>query len=177
MLVVVDAGHGGADPGAESAVGTWEKDAMLGLAYGVDDELRELGHDVVLTRDEDTALKLQKRTELANEVGADVFCSLHWNASVSDQPNGSQVYFNPGSDRGRRYAEAILQRIGKLDGVVDERWERVEAKGYYVLRHTRMPAVLVETEFATSEAEARRLMTPSYMAAMALGIAEGLAAV
>ena len=174
MLIVVDAGHGGQQPGAESAIGTWEKDAMLGLAFGVEDELRALGHEVLLTRAEDVSLNLRRRVELANEAGARVFCSLHWNASTSERPNGSQVFFNPGSDRGHLLAEAILERIRGLDGDVSEAWERTEARGFYVLAHTVMPAVLVETEFASNEAEARRLATPSYMARMAEGIAQGL---
>ncbi len=177
MLVVVDAGHGGRDPGAESAIGTWEKDAMLGLGFGVQDELRALGHRVVLTRATDVTINLRERVELANEAGAQVYCSLHWNASTSERPNGSQVYFCPGSDKGHQYAEAVLERIRNLDGDTSEAWERTEARAFYVLAHTTMPAVLVETEFATNEPEARRLATPSYMAGMAVGVAKGLHAV
>ena len=71
-------------------------------------------------------------------------------------------------------ADAIFGLIRGLDGDESERWERTEGKAFYVLRNTSMPSVLVETEFATNEAEARRLANPFYLARLATEIANGV---
>ncbi len=93
-LIVVDAGHGGRDPGAIGPSGTREKDVNLALAKITAEALRkQLGVKVLLTRDDDTYLDLRERTAYANRVGADLFISLHANASNSSRPYGVETYF------------------------------------------------------------------------------------
>ena len=174
MLAVIDPGHGGTDPGAQSAIGLWEAHFMLGLAFGVVDELEAKGHKILLTRSRDTDISLQKRAEVANQANAACFISLHWNAATFGEANGSQVFYYPGSQPGQQLADAIFGLIRGLDGDESERWERTEGKAFYVLRNTSMPSVLVETEFATNEAEARRLANPFYLARLATEIANGV---
>lgn len=92
--IVVDAGHGGHDPGATGAKGTKEKDIVLLIALKLADKLREdLGLDVVLTRSTDVFLELQERTAIANQVGADLFVSVHANASLNRGASGIETYY------------------------------------------------------------------------------------
>lgn len=92
--IVVDAGHGGHDPGAMSATGTREKDVVLAIALKLAQKIREeLGIDVVLTRATDVFLELQERTALANKVGADLFISIHANASLNRNAGGTETYY------------------------------------------------------------------------------------
>ncbi len=92
--IVVDAGHGGHDPGASGAGGTKEKDVVLQIALKLAHKLREeLGLDVVLTRSTDVFLELQERTAIANKVGADLFVSIHANASLNRNSAGIETYY------------------------------------------------------------------------------------
>jgi N-acetylmuramoyl-L-alanine amidase len=92
--IVVDAGHGGHDPGATGAGGTREKDVVLQIALKLARKLREdLGLDVVLTRSTDVFLELQERTAIANKVGADLFVSIHANASLNRSSAGIETYY------------------------------------------------------------------------------------
>ena len=92
--IVVDAGHGGHDPGAMGAKGTKEKDIVLQIALKLAGKLREeLGLDVVLTRSTDVFLELQERTAIANQVGADLFVSVHANASLNRGASGIETYY------------------------------------------------------------------------------------
>jgi len=92
--IVVDAGHGGHDPGAVGRGGTQEKDVVLQLALKLARKLRDdLGLDVVLTRSTDVFLELQERTAIANKVGADLFVSVHVNAAPNKNANGIETYY------------------------------------------------------------------------------------
>jgi N-acetylmuramoyl-L-alanine amidase len=92
--IVVDPGHGGHDPGAQGAGGTREKDIVLQIALRLARKLREeLGLDVVLTRSTDVFVELQERTAIANQVGADLFVSIHANASMNRAAAGIETYY------------------------------------------------------------------------------------
>ncbi|HEX9078439.1 MAG TPA: N-acetylmuramoyl-L-alanine amidase [Desulfuromonadaceae bacterium] len=92
--IVVDAGHGGHDPGALGGGGTREKDITLQIAVKLARRLREeLGLDVVLTRSTDVFLELQERTAIANKVGADIFVSIHANAALNRASSGIETYY------------------------------------------------------------------------------------
>ncbi len=92
--IVVDPGHGGHDPGAQGAKGTREKDIVLQIALRLAHKLREeLGLDVVLTRSTDVFIELQERTAIANKVGADLFVSIHANASLNRNASGIETYY------------------------------------------------------------------------------------
>lgn len=92
--IVVDAGHGGHDPGASGAGGAREKDVVLQIALKLARILRqEMGLDVVLTRSTDVFVELQERTAIANKVGADLFVSIHANASLNRNSSGIETYY------------------------------------------------------------------------------------
>ncbi|MBI5574403.1 MAG: N-acetylmuramoyl-L-alanine amidase [Elusimicrobia bacterium] len=91
--IVVDAGHGGEDPGAIGPKGTKEKDINLSVAKRLSEILKKHGYDVFLTRSDDTFIPLADRTRFANKVMADLFVSIHCNASISDDTRGFEIYF------------------------------------------------------------------------------------
>lgn len=91
--IVIDAGHGGDDPGAIGPKGTKEKDINLTIADRLSDALKKDGYDVYLTRSEDVFIPLAERTKFANKVMADLFVSIHCNASISDGTRGFEIYF------------------------------------------------------------------------------------
>ncbi|WP_026840866.1 N-acetylmuramoyl-L-alanine amidase [Citrifermentans bremense] len=92
--IVIDPGHGGHDPGAVSPSGTREKDIVLQIGLKLAQKVREeLGIDAVMTRSTDVFIELQERTAMANKVGADLFVSVHANASLSRAANGIETYY------------------------------------------------------------------------------------
>jgi N-acetylmuramoyl-L-alanine amidase len=92
--IVVDAGHGGKDPGAIGPKGIQEKDVTLAMARVLAKRLEEdLGCEVILTRNRDVFLPLEERTAIANKVGADLFISVHANASTNRQAYGTETYY------------------------------------------------------------------------------------
>jgi N-acetylmuramoyl-L-alanine amidase len=92
--IVIDPGHGGHDPGAMSPSGTREKDIVLQIGLKLAHKIREdLGIDVVMTRSTDVFIELQERTAIANKVGADLFVSVHANASLNHAANGIETYY------------------------------------------------------------------------------------
>lgn len=124
-LIVVDAGHGGRDPGAVGRNKTREKDVTLQMAKKLATALRkELGCKVLLTRSDDRYLKLQSRTAYANKVGADLFISLHANASINRNAYGLETYYLNLSKNNQAAAVAArengtsLEEVGNLEAIL-----------------------------------------------------------
>ncbi len=118
--VVVDPGHGGKDPGAVGPRGTEEKNINLHLALELAELLRtKQGYEVLLTRMDDTFVPLEARAKLANTYHADLFISLHCNASLASRLSGFEVYFlsekasDPHADAVARLENAVLALEGK----------------------------------------------------------------
>ncbi len=153
MLIALDAGHGGSDPGAVYN-GRLEKDDNLRLAMAVGDILRNNGVDVVYTRTDDVyETPYQKATE-ANEAGADYFVSFHRNSG--ENPNtaaGSQVLIYSGGGEKERLARNIQNNLVQ-QGFRD--LGIVERPNLVVLKRTSMPAVLLETGFINNDADNAR---------------------
>ncbi|KUK13277.1 MAG: N-acetylmuramoyl-L-alanine amidase [bacterium] len=93
LLVMIDPGHGGRDPGAIGPMGTREKDIVLRISLYLKKELMKLGYRVAMTRDKDIYLPLEERTKMANRMKADLFLSIHCNASFSSSAKGSEIYY------------------------------------------------------------------------------------
>lgn len=168
--VIIDPGHGGDDPGTIGIGGFREKDVVLPISLDVAEILRKQEIDVVMTRDTDNFISLEGRTDMANEVDADLFVSIHANAINLSRPdvNGLETYYYKS---GRRLAEVIHWSI--LNGVnIDDR--SIRRARFYVLRHSTMPAVLVEVGFLTGAVDASRLKDPNHRRQMAEAIARGI---
>ena len=124
-LIVVDAGHGGKDPGAIGPNNVYEKDVVLKMAKALAKALRQqLGVKVLLTRSDDRYLKLRERTEYANQVGADLFISLHANATDNGKAYGVETYFlnlsknNQAAEVAARENGTTLQEVGNLEAIL-----------------------------------------------------------
>ena len=150
--VVIDAGHGGHDVGAEFN-GRYEKDDNLAVALLVADKLRERGIDVELTRDDDTFISLEKRCKIANRKKAQLFVSLHRNSA--DNARGVEIWVSSNKpQKDTQLAENIMNSLDEA-GVTQNRGVKygyAQGNGnYYVNSHTFMPSCLVELGFMNSE--------------------------
>ncbi|WP_233258362.1 N-acetylmuramoyl-L-alanine amidase [[Phormidium] sp. ETS-05] len=170
IVVVVDPGHGGSDPGAIGIGGLREKDVVSDISMQVSQILEQNGVQVVLTRRDDRTLELEPRTVLANRVNADLFVSIHANAAPGANPsaNGVETFYY---ESGRVLADYIQRSIMES---FDMRNRGVKRARFYVLRHTRMPAVLVEVGFVTGTEDARILADSGERTRMAQAIARGV---
>ncbi len=170
MSVVIDPGHGGPDPGAVGIRGLRETDIVLDISRQVASLLEQSGVQVIMTRTDERDLDLAPRTQLANRVNATIFVSIHANAIDMSRPdvNGIETYYY---SSGQRLAQTIHNSILQMTGARDR---GVRQARFYVLRHTSMPAVLVETGFVTGAEDAPKLADPTYRSQMAAAIARGI---
>ena len=169
-------GHGGARPGAvypnAEGVDIIERDLTLAISLKLRDRLLEAGYNVVMTRETDIDVDLYERAEIANAVNADLFVSVHCNASGTVPTyQGIYTYYFPDSKRGEKLARTIQPPLCALTGAIDR---GVSKANFVVLRETEMCAVLVETGFMSNVEELTRLCDPEYQEKVAWGIAEGL---
>jgi N-acetylmuramoyl-L-alanine amidase len=170
LLVVIDPGHGGKDPGAIGIGGTREKDIILPISLRVAEVLQQNGVQVLLTRDSDYFVSLPGRVQMAARAKADVFVSIHANSVGLNRPevSGLETYYY---DNGLGLARAVHNRILQKVNVRDR---RVRKARFYVLRKSSMPSILVETGYLTGREDIAKLRNPTYQNQMAEAIAEGI---
>jgi N-acetylmuramoyl-L-alanine amidase len=180
-LIVVDAGHGGVEPGAISAWGDKEKNFTLGLALKTRRYLEEMGATVVMTRYGDYSPghdwgypvdELLARVSVANSQGADIFISIHNNAYPKDPGvSGVMGFYRRGSYESYTLASKIAWSVNASSGLqmID-----VQEGPYYVLNRTYMPAALIEVGFMTNRNDVLRLRTEAFQDKVAKGIAAGI---
>ena len=149
MKVTIDAGHGGEDSGATGSLnGYFESHAVLDIALRLR-ALLERHVEVQMTREDDTFTSLPERCRMANEWGADILVSLHLNSATSDA-SGFEV-FTSGSTKSKDLAKRVWSRHTKA--FPDQKDRGVKTAGFYVLKHSDMPAVLTEGCFLSNDAE------------------------
>lgn len=169
-VVVIDPGHGGADPGAVGIGGLQEKSIVLDVATQVHNLLRRQGINAVLTRTSDREVDLPPRVAKAEGLNADVFVSIHANAISRNRPdiNGLETYYYA---TGYRLAKSIHSSIRSTGSVADR---GIRQARFYVLRKSSMPAVLVELGFTTGQIDAAKLKTAAHRKRLAEAIARGI---
>ncbi len=170
-LVVLDPGHGGVDPGA-SANGLVEKEINLAVALKLKVLLEQAGFKVIMTRSSDVTLTLQRRVDIANNSGADVFVAIHHNSINIPSIKGIEVLYYPSSTKGRQLAELIEQELVKALGTNSRGIK--DREGLFVLRYTDMPAVISEGGYLTNSSDSALLKTDSYRQKEAVGIFNGI---
>jgi N-acetylmuramoyl-L-alanine amidase len=190
-LIVIDPGHGGADQGT-AHYGIVEKAVTLDIAQRLRAVLVAQGWTVRLTREADVdpvsadnlakmradgkpnaddRAYLQTRCDVANNLGARLFISIHVNAAPLESAHGTTVYWYKPQDAS--FAQAIEKNVIPLAGTADD---GTRHENLYVVRHTSMPAVLIETAFATNPGDVALLRQPSFLQNVAQGIANGVKA-
>jgi len=173
FLVIIDPGHGGPDPGAIGIGGIRETDVVLEVSKIVKNLLSQKGVKVRLTRKNEVDLDLPPRVSFANNTDADIFVSIHANASRGKRRdiNGLETFYYRGW-RGRLLAKRIQKQILRVSPGSPDRG--VKQGRFYVIKNTRMPAVLVEIGFLTGRLDARRLEKITHRKRLAYAIAKGI---
>ena len=169
ITVVIDAGHGGYDRGGIPGQRVSEKEMTLDVARRLRSVLQASGYRVVMTRDSDVFVPLGTRTAIANSQRNAIFVSVHFNSATRSGASGIETYFY--SRDSLSLASAIHHYVA---GGAPSDNRGVRRRGYYVLRRTNMPAVLVECGFLTNPTEAAYAQNASYRQKLAEAIAAGV---
>ena len=213
--IVLDPGHGGKDAGAMGRRSSlMEKDTALSLALKIKAILQEAGIKVIMTRSDDTFIPLPRRADISNRARADLFVSVHINASRGRSMRGFECYYlSEATDDNARALEAFensslklgeeasIERSRQLDkalwdmALTENRLESAELASYicdsveeslamgnrgvrsarfYVLKHTHMPSVLVESGYISNRFEEMKLKDPKFLDRMADSVARGI---
>ncbi|AGY58831.1 N-acetylmuramoyl-L-alanine amidase family protein [Gloeobacter kilaueensis] len=169
VRIVLDAGHGGYDPGAQRG-GVDEKDLTLSLIQRLDTHLRRLNYQTTLTRSDDTFIPLAGRVSITNDSQAQLFVSIHINCSDgSSAPYGIETYYTTPQSARLAYTlhRHLIARTGKPD-------RRVHVRSLYVTHRNSVPAVLLEVGFISNPAERAQLRDPAYQERLVEAITSGL---
>lgn len=165
--VVIDAGHGGIDRGGIPGQRVPEKVMALDTARRLEIRLRAAGFRTVMTRRDDSFVSLPARVAIANAQRDAIFISIHYNAAPRTGAEGFETYYY--SRRSARLAAACYSRIVQA---FPGRRRGLRTRGFYVIRKTNIPSVLVEPGFLTNPSDAALILRP----AMRQRIADLLAA-
>lgn len=169
--ILIDAGHGGVDPGKTTDT-VQEKDINLSIARKLEKELSDIGYNTIMTRTEDVGLyqesdknkkraDLKKRCEIANGSGADIMVSIHQNSFSNGGASGAQVFYYTYSAAGKELAGYLQQSFKENLDVSNKRVEKPD-KTYYLLLHSGIPTVIAECGFITNAGELGRLLDEDY---------------
>ncbi len=169
VTVVIDAGHGGYDRGGIPGQRVSEKEMTLDVAQRLKKALAASGYRVVMTRDSDVFIPLGTRVAIANSYSNAIFVSIHFNSAKRSGAGGIETYFY--NRESLPLASAIHYYVA---GGAPSSNRNVRRRGYYVLRKTNAPAVLVECGFLTNPTEAALAQTASYRQKLAEEIAAGV---
>src|SRR6266699_434215 len=168
-VVVIDAGHGGFDRGGIPGQRIPEKTMTLDVAQRLKAVLTDYGYRVVMTRDSDVFVPLGTRVAIANSYRDAIFVCIHFNAAPRRSANGIETYFY--SSQSLPLASAIHYYVA---GGAPTPNRGVRRRGFYVLRKTTIPAVLVECGFLTNATEANYAQSSAYQQKLAEEIGRGI---
>ena len=185
--VVVDAGHGIPDEGAEVCDGTTEAETNLKIALKLQNLLEQSGCNVVLTRSDENAIydidsktlkqkkisDIRNRVKIGNESSADIFVSIHLNKIPQEQYDGWQTFYKEGSEDGAKLAKVIQNNLNKT---IDKENNRVPKtiENIYIIKHVEIPTTIVECGFLSNNEEEKKLLNDEYQNKLAWGIFNGI---
>ncbi len=178
-VIIIDAGHGGWDPGKTGTAGENEKDINLKIALKLQQYLEQSGAVVLITRGDDTALGSKKkedmknRKEIVNESEGDILISIHQNAFPKPSAKGGQVFYHNGSEAGKRLAELIQAKLKEEVDPMNTRAAKANTD-YYILKNTSIPSAIVECGFLSNMEEEQKLNTDEYQEKVAWAIYLGI---
>ncbi len=183
VCIVIDAGHGGSDPGKVGINGQLEKDINLEIAKNLKLFLQTEGIQVVMTREGDDGLydegasnkkvqDMKRRLEIIEDSDPVLVVSVHQNSYHEEYVKGAQVFYYATSEKSKKLADVLQEQLRGLDPE-----NRREAKGndsYFLLKKTSKPIVIVECGFLSNREEAEQLSTPLYQEKVAWNIHMGI---
>jgi N-acetylmuramoyl-L-alanine amidase len=167
--IVLDAGHGGYDRGGVPGQRISEKDKTLDVAQRLRRILQADGYRVIMTRDSDVFVPLPTRVAIANSYRGASFVSIHFNCASRVGANGIETYYYRSDSAS--LAASIHRNV--VSGAPSEN-RGIRQRGFYVLRRTAIPSVLVECGFLTNPTEGRLALTGDYRQRLAEQIARGI---
>ena len=176
-IVVIDAGHGGDDPGKVAVNGALEKDINLKIAKKVEQYLEKNGVQVVMTREEDVAEEskrgdMEKRVALINEVKPVITVSIHQNSYSDASVKGAQIFYYTNSEESKQAASMMQEELRTVD---TENTRQIKSNdSFYMLKNTEGPVIIVECGFLSNPEEAEKLVTEEYQQQMAETIGKGI---
>jgi N-acetylmuramoyl-L-alanine amidase len=178
-IIVIDAGHGGFDPGAVSDSGTREDEINLKIANKLRRHLKDQGAKVVMTRKTDGALgknkreDMKKRVEIIKNSNADIVISIHLNKFQQSKYYGAQTFYIAGSQEGRKLAQCIQTKL--IDILDRGNTRQIKAvSDLLILKAGQAPSVVVECGFLSNPQEERLLKTDEYQEQVAWAIYCGI---
>ncbi len=184
---IIDAGHGGEDPGAISDSGVFEKDINLDIALLIGEELMKKGYNVIYTRTEDKLLYTEKenihgirkicdlrnRCRIAKENPDAIFLSIHMNSFSESKYSGLQTYYSAYNEESRALADSIQSRV-RNDLQKENNRKIKEGNNMYVMENIENIGVLVECGFLTNSDEAKKLCEKEYQKMLSFSIVCGI---
>ena len=186
-VIVLDAGHGIPDEGAQSDEGITEASINLAIAKKVQKLLEEAGNTVILTRKDENAIydegcttiremkvsDIKNRVKIGNESSADIFVSIHLNKIPQKQYWGWQTFFKENNENSKKLATCIQEGLSDM---IDKKNKRVplKIKNIYIVDHVNIPITIVECGFLSNEEEEKLLQTDEYQNKLAQGIYLGI---
>ncbi|MFK7694214.1 N-acetylmuramoyl-L-alanine amidase [Paenibacillus sp. HJGM_3] len=188
--IMVDAGHGGSDPGAIGVTGLKEKEVNLDIAQKLQSELILRGYEVAMTRQDDRYISLADRVAITNASNSDLFVSIHANSNPSSAISGTQVlYYDqdypqsdyPASDamtaltpKSKALAQSVLSSVLAVAKLPNK---GLVPSAVYVVRMGQIPSILVETAFLSNWSDSYVLADNTMRQKFASGIADGIQAI
>ena len=179
IVIMIDPGHGGHDIGTQSISKPryQEKSLNLVTAKFVRDYLHQLGYQVMITRETDKFISLERRAQMANESHPVLFVSIHYNSAPSAEAQGVEVFFYQSQEKKERTAKSKRLAQVVLKHIIAETKAKsrgVKNGNFLVIRETLMPAILIEGGFVTNDAELQKLKDPCYLKRLAWGVVQGI---
>lgn len=182
--IVIDAGHGGIDPGKIGINNALEKDINLEIALKLAEKLKDAGIKIVMTRTDDTGLysesstnkkveDMQERCKLIAEAEPVFTVSIHQNSYVTEDIKGAQVFYYGQSEIGKELAETLQESLISLVDPDNHRQAKAN-ESYYLLKKTTSPTVIVECGFLSNSEEAALLITSDYQDTLVDAIYQGI---
>ncbi len=181
--VVIDAGHGGNDPGKVGSGNVLEKDINLEIALALQKYLSMQDISVVMTRNEDVHLSgegagsmksrdMKERIRIANGANADLMISIHQNSFPQESVKGAQVFFYNKSEEGKKLAETLQEIIKEIDP--ENHRQCKSDTSYYLLKNSSIPTVIVECGFLSNKRELELLQSKEYTDRLAYLLSIGI---
>lgn len=184
LTVVIDAGHGGFDPGKVGVNGVLEKDVNLAIAKKLKMLLEQNDLKVVMLRTTDDGLysegdsnkkatDLKKRVQILLETNPVLAVSIHQNSFPQESSYGAQVFYYTDSEQGKAFAQIMQSTLKECITDGNHRMEKAN-KDYYMLKKSTCPLIIVECGFLSNQKEAKLLTTEEYQQEMAWAIHLGV---